>query len=102
MEFFVVDLLKQYIILRTKCNTVSMYFSVTHLSIKKSIRLHNSLPSEIKKLDDFKKFKQALRFFLLDNPFYSLTEFFYICSIELVSPIESKILLLKSCKCPML
>jgi hypothetical protein len=40
-----------------------------------SIRLHNSL-LEIKKTDDFKKFKQVLKMFLLDNPFYSLSEFF--------------------------
>jgi hypothetical protein len=41
-----------------------------------SIRLHNNLPSELKELGDFKKFKWALKSFLLNNPFHSLSEFF--------------------------
>ena len=41
-----------------------------------SARLCNSPPLEIKKLSDFKKYKQILKLFLLDNPFYSLAEFF--------------------------
>jgi hypothetical protein len=44
--------------------------------VNMSIRLHNSLPSEIKELGDFKKFKRTLKLFLLNNPFYSLSEFF--------------------------
>ena len=54
-----------------QCNTSSYKRSVVNMSI----RLHNSL-LEIKKTDDFKKFKQVLKMFLLDNPFYSLSEFF--------------------------
>jgi hypothetical protein len=56
---------------------ISMYFSVLHLCIRKVllIWLHKSLPSELKELGDFKKFKRALKLFLLNNPFYSLSEF---------------------------
>jgi hypothetical protein len=44
--------------------------------INMSIRLYNWLQVEIKKLSDYNKFKQTLKLFLLDNPFYSLAEFF--------------------------
>nr|AGM32821.1 hypothetical protein [Coptotermes formosanus] len=55
-----------------QCNTSLYEKSVVNMSI----RLHNSLPSELKVLGDFKKFKRALKSFLLYNPFYSLSEFF--------------------------
>jgi hypothetical protein len=55
-----------------QCNKSLYKKSVVNVSIK----LHKSLPSETKKIDDFKKFKQVLRLFLLDNPFYSLSKFF--------------------------
>jgi hypothetical protein len=44
--------------------------------INMSVRLYNCLPVEIKKLNYDNKFKQTLKLFLLDNPFYSFTEFF--------------------------
>jgi hypothetical protein len=46
--------------------------------VNMSIRLHNSLPSDLKELGDFKKFKRALKSFLLNNPFYSLSEFLHM------------------------
>jgi hypothetical protein len=55
-----------------QCNTSLYKKSVVNMSI----RLHNNLPSELKELGDFKKFKRALKSFLLNNPCYSLSEFF--------------------------
>jgi hypothetical protein len=55
-----------------QCNTSLYKKSVVNMSI----RLHNSLPSDLKELGDFKKFKRALKSFLLNNSFYSLSEFF--------------------------
>jgi hypothetical protein len=40
------------------------------------IRLYNKLPTRIKQLDSFRDFKQKLKLFLLDHPFYSLNELF--------------------------
>jgi hypothetical protein len=36
------------------------------------------MPTKIKQLESYKDFKQKLKLFLLDHPFYSLNEFFYI------------------------
>jgi hypothetical protein len=55
-----------------QCN-ISLYKKSV---VNMSIRLHNNLPSELKELGDFKKFKRGLKLFLLNNPFYSLSEFF--------------------------
>jgi hypothetical protein len=59
-----------------QCNTSLYKKSMVNMSI----RLHNSLPSELKELGDFKKFKRALKSFLLNNPFYSLSEFLHMVS----------------------
>jgi hypothetical protein len=40
------------------------------------IKLHNNLPTEIKRIENFKDFKNKLKIFLLQNCFYSLQEFF--------------------------
>jgi hypothetical protein len=44
--------------------------------INMEIKLHNNLPTEIKRIENFKDFKNKLKFFLLQNCFYSLQEFF--------------------------
>jgi hypothetical protein len=54
-----------------QCNTPLYKKSVVNMNI----RLHNSFPSELKELGDFKKFKRALKSFLLNNPICSLSEF---------------------------
>jgi hypothetical protein len=40
------------------------------------IKLYNNLPTEIKKADRFKLFKNKLRNFLLQQSFYYVEEFF--------------------------
>jgi len=42
------------------------------------IRLYNKMSTRIKQLDSFRDFQRKLKLFLLDHPFYSLNEFFYI------------------------
>jgi hypothetical protein len=52
------------------------------------------MPDRIKELESFKDFKQNLKSFLLDHPFYSLNEFFLnlIKVMELIKQIkQSKI-----------
>jgi hypothetical protein len=44
--------------------------------INMGIKLHNNLPTEIKRIVNFKDFKSKLKFFLLQNCFYSSQEFF--------------------------
>jgi hypothetical protein len=53
----------------------------TLLAVKKSvikmgIKIHN-LPSELKRTENFKGFKNKLKSYLLQNCFYSLQEFFF-------------------------
>ena len=40
------------------------------------IKLYNKIPTKIKELESFRDFKQTIKLYLLDNPFYSLNEFF--------------------------
>jgi len=55
------------------------------------IRLYNKIPTRIKQLDSFRDFKRKLKLFLLDHPFYSLTEFLYLKKItEPISNNASK------------
>jgi len=42
------------------------------------IRLYNKMPTGMKQLDSFRDFRRKLKLFLLDDPFYSLNEFFLI------------------------
>jgi len=46
--------------------------------INMGIRLYNKMPTKIKQLESFWDFKQRLKLFLLDCPFYSLSEFLYL------------------------
>jgi hypothetical protein len=65
---------------RRKCDfhvpgcSASLFKSVINMGI----RLYNKMPYRIKQLESFRDFKQKLMFLLLDHPFYSLNEFFYI------------------------
>jgi hypothetical protein len=42
------------------------------------IILYNTMPTKIKHLESFRDFKQRLKLFLLDHPFYSLKELLYL------------------------
>jgi hypothetical protein len=42
------------------------------------IKIHNNLPSELKRVENFKIFKNKFKSYLLQNRFYSLQEF--ICN----------------------
>jgi hypothetical protein len=44
--------------------------------INMGIKLHNSLPTELKRIRNFKVFKNKLNCYLLQNCFYSLKDFF--------------------------
>jgi hypothetical protein len=44
--------------------------------INMSIKLYNNFPSEIRKADTFKDFKNKLRYFLLQHSFSCLEQFF--------------------------
>ena len=54
------------------CNTSNYQKSVLNMGTK----LFNKLPSQIKHLDNYNKFKKELKNFLLVNSFYTLAEFF--------------------------
>jgi hypothetical protein len=54
------------------CSTAHCKKIVLNMGIK----LHNNLPTEIKRIENFKDFKYKLKFFLLQNCFYPLQEFF--------------------------
>jgi hypothetical protein len=41
-------------------------------------KMYNKMTTKIKQLENFRRFKQRLKLFLLDNPFYSLNEFLYM------------------------
>jgi hypothetical protein len=56
------------------CNTSLFKRSVINMGIK----LYNKMPTTIKQLGSFRDFKIKLKLFLLDHPFCSLNEFFYI------------------------
>jgi hypothetical protein len=45
------------------------------------IKIHN-LPSELKRIENFKVFKNKLKSYLLQNCFYSLQEFFLVTLID--------------------
>jgi hypothetical protein len=51
-------------------------------AVNMSVRLYNCLPAEIKKLNDYNKFKQTLKLFLLDNTFYSLAEILHMSNMN--------------------
>jgi len=40
------------------------------------IRLHNKVPKNIKKLEEYKPYKRELKNFLIEHAFFSLKEFF--------------------------
>jgi len=40
------------------------------------IQLHNKVPNNIKKMEDYKPYKRELKYFLIQHVFYSLEEFF--------------------------
>jgi len=54
------------------CNTSLFKKSVINMGIK----LYNKMPSKIKQLESYRDFKQRIKLYLLDHPFYSLNEFF--------------------------
>jgi hypothetical protein len=54
------------------CRTSLFQKSVLNTGIK----LYNHLPSGLKKLDDYKKFRNKLKLFLLTKPLYTLKEYF--------------------------
>jgi hypothetical protein len=54
------------------CNTLLFKGSVMNMGI----RMYNKIPTRKKQLESFRDFKQKLKLFLLDHPFYSLNEFF--------------------------
>jgi hypothetical protein len=54
------------------CNIACCKRSVINMGIK----IHNNLPSEWKRIENFKVFKNKLKSYLLQNCFYSLQEFF--------------------------
>jgi len=56
------------------CNTSLFKRSVINMEI----RLYDKMPTRIKQLDSFRDFKRKLKSYLLDHPFYSLNELFYI------------------------
>jgi len=60
------DLYQQY------CNISNYQKSVLNMGTK----LFNKLPSQIKHLDNYNKFKKELKNFLLVNSFYTIAEFF--------------------------
>jgi hypothetical protein len=54
------------------CSTALCKISVINIGIK----IHNNLPSELKRIENFKVFKNKLKSYLLQNCFYSLQEFY--------------------------
>jgi hypothetical protein len=40
--------------------------------------MYNKMPTKTKQLESFWDFKQLLKLFLLDHPFYSLNEILYL------------------------
>jgi hypothetical protein len=53
------------------CNTLTFKKIVINMGIK----AYNRLPLEIRKSKEFKDFKNNLKLFLLDHPFYTMKEF---------------------------
>jgi hypothetical protein len=54
------------------CNTTHCQKCVINMGIN----IHNNLPFELKRIENFKVFKNKLKSYLLQNCFYSLQEFF--------------------------
>jgi len=46
--------------------------------INMAIRLHNDVPNNIKKVEEYKPYNRELKSFLIENAFYSLEDFFYV------------------------
>ena len=40
------------------------------------IRLHNKVPNNVKKLEEYRPYKRELKSFLIEHAFYSLENFF--------------------------
>jgi len=60
----------------TVCNTVMLLTKVQKGVYHSGIKVFNCLPTNIKSLSrDVKKFKLALRVFLLEGSFYTIQEF---------------------------
>ena len=53
------------------CNITLFQKSVLNMGVK----LYNFLPSKIKKLDDFNRFKKEVKSAWLNNSFYTIEEF---------------------------
>jgi len=51
------------------------------------IKLYNKMPTKIKQFESFRDFKQRIKLYLLDHPFYSLNE---CCIFEKVTRINNK------------
>ena len=60
------------------CNTSLFQKSVLNMGIK----LHKYLPSKIKKLDNFNRFRKEVQLALLNNLFYTLEEFLQAKSVQ--------------------
>ena len=56
------------------CNTLLFKKCVINMGI----RLYNKMPTKMKNLESSGDFKQRLKLFLLDCPFYSLSEFLHL------------------------
>jgi hypothetical protein len=56
------------------CHHVTQFFKKS--VINRGISLYNRLPLAIKKSEGFKHFKNKLKLFLLEHPFYTVNEFF--------------------------
>ena len=54
------------------CNTNLYKKSVINMGI----RLHNKVPNNIKKLEEYKPYKTELKYFPIEHAFFSLEEFF--------------------------
>ena len=65
------------------CNTSLFKRSVINMGIK----LYNKMPTKIKQFESFRDFKQRIKLYLLDHPFYSLNE---CCIFEKVTRINNK------------
>lgn len=60
------------------CNTVHLKITVINVGIK----IHNSLPPELKGIGNVKVFKNKLNRYLLQNCFYSLQEFILVAMLD--------------------
>jgi hypothetical protein len=55
---------------------LNLILCFSSLLLLMGIQLFNNLPLELKRISDFKSIKSKLKTYLLQNPFYSLQEFF--------------------------